>query len=1038
MASGPTDGAKERQRYIEGKVYRRRVFRGTKRNPNVGDTVASATTNAKDNKVPTTTVTNDIDDNKNINNDEAKSNVLAQPVVPQLAVSEDGDLAQAEGSSRLEDGNSPQQQLEDQNLGGEQVSSRTGDGNSPQRQLKEQNLAQPQASLRTGDENSPQQLFQDQKLVGQQVGSRTEDGNSPQQLKEKNLAQPQANLRTDDGNSPQQNLEDQKLVGQHVSSRTEDGNSPQQQLKEQDSAQPQASLRTGDGNSPQQLFEGQSLGQPQTSSRTGDGNSPQQLFEDQSLGQPQTSSRTGDGNSPQLQFEDQNLAQAHVSSRAGDKNSPRPQSSTHKDVNSPQPQENSRPDDGNISQLEVSSRLEDGSLPHPELISKLDDRASLQQDNSVLEDEDLSQPQVNLGLDEGSSLQPLVNSTLEDQNLAQPPSPPVSDHLHSHQQPEPSNVNIRREDDRSSSPIHNHGAISDDLHNHQQAEPSNPNVQQEDDGPLSPIYGHGAVPSTGYRHSENMTVEPSQEDRFKINLALKSKQEKQEIRWKLENELGVVRNLVKKIEVKQGHVGAYGNSNVGVYGNSNVGAYGNSNVGAYSNSNVGAYGNSNVVLGGGISNGGGAKRAHSEVASAGVSRQPTRPLHQLSFPMFHNSQGVGENVEKEKRMPKANQFYHNSEFLLAKDKFPPAESNKKSKLNWKKQGGGEMGPGLRMGSKFFKSCSSLLEKLMKHKHGWVFNSPVDVEGLGLHDYFTIITHPMDLGTVKTRLNKNWYKSPKEFAEDVRLTFDNAMTYNPEGQDVHVMAEQLSKVFEDRWAIIESDYNREMRFGMEYGAPSPLPRRAPTFTPPPLDMRRILDRSESLARTPRSMNNTPSSRTPAPKKPKAKDPNKRDMTFDEKQKLSTNLQGLPPEKLDAIVHIIKRRNLALNQHDDEIEVDIDSVDAETLWELDRFVTNYKKSLSKNKRRAEVARARAEALQNSIQRSQPPAMIEISREPQADERNVPPSLPMQGGSQADNRSRSSSSSSSSSDSGSSSSDSDSDSSSASGSDAGSQGT
>ncbi|CAK8577093.1 unnamed protein product [Lathyrus sativus] len=1026
MASGPTDGAKERQRYIEGKVYRRRVFRGTKKNPNVGDTVASATTTAKDDNAPTTTVTNDTDDNKNVNNNEAKSNVLAQPLVPQLAVLEDGDLAQPEGNSRLEDGNtaqppessrlkdgntaqppessrledgntaqlpesssledgsSPQQLSEDQNLVGQRVISRTGDSDSPQQQLEEQNSAQPQASLTTGDGNSPQRQLEEQNSAQPQASLRTGDWNSPQQLFEDgNTAQAQENSRLEDGSSPQQQLEDQNLVGQQVSSRTGDGNSPQQQLKEQSLHQPQASLRTA-----------------------GDGNSPQQQFEDHSLAQPQVSSRTGDGNSPQLQFEDENLAQAHVSSRAGDRNSPWPQSSTHKEVNSPQPQENSRPDDGNTSQLDVSSRLEDGSLPHPELISKLEDRASLQQDNSILEDENLSQPQVNLRFEEGSSPQPLVNSSLEDQNLAQPPSPPVSDHLHSHQQPEPSNINIRREDDRSSSPIHSHREISDDLQSHQQAEPSNHNVQQEDDGPSSPIYGHGAVPSTGYRHSENVTVEPSQEDRFKINLALKSKQEKQEIRWKLESELGVVRNLVKRIEVKQGHVGVYGNSN--------------------------------AVLGGGISNGGGAKRAHSEVASAGVSRQPTRPLHQLSFPMFHNSQGVSENVEKEKRMPKANQFYHNSEFLLAKDKFPPAESNKKSKLNWKKQGGGEMGPGLRMGSKFFKSCSSLLEKLMKHKHGWVFNSPVDVEGLGLHDYFTIITHPMDLGTVKTRLNKNWYKSPKEFAEDVRLTFDNAMTYNPEGQDVHVMAEQLSKVFEDRWAIIESDYNREMRFGMEYGAPSPLPRRAPMFTPPPLDMRRILDRSESLARTPRSMNNTPSSRTPAPKKPKAKDPNKRDMTFDEKQKLSTNLQGLPPEKLDAIVHIIKRRNLALNQHDDEIEVDIDSVDAETLWELDRFVTNYKKSLSKNKRRAEVARARAEALQNSIQRSQPPAMIEISREPQADERNVPPSLPMQGGSQADNRSRSSSSSSSSSDSGSSSSDSDSDSSSASGSDAGSQGT
>ncbi|KAL7184500.1 hypothetical protein ACSBR2_026625 [Camellia fascicularis] len=52
------------------------------------------------------------------------------------------------------------------------------------------------------------------------------------------------------------------------------------------------------------------------------------------------------------------------------------------------------------------------------------------------------------------------------------------------------------------------------------------------------------------------------------------------------------------------------------------------------------------------------------------------------------------------------------------------------------------------------------------------------------------------------------------------------------------------------------------------------------------------------------------RTLVPKKPKANDPHKRDMTYEEKQELSTNLQSLPLEKLDSIVQIIKKRNLAL--------------------------------------------------------------------------------------------------------------------------------
>ena len=435
--------------------------------------------------------------------------------------------------------------------------------------------------------------------------------------------------------------------------------------------------------------------------------------------------------------------------------------------------------------------------------------------------------------------------------------------------------------------------------------------------------------------AENGVVKPTSDSRIKLNFASRSKQDKRELRRKLESKLDLVRSLVKRIEAKQGQIDGVSLSHISVNDGAN-------------------------------SAGGGLRRVHSEVASVGVPREPTRPLHQLSISVLENSQGMSDIVEKEKRTPKANQFYRNSEFLLAKDKIPPAESNKKSKSNGKKHGGGELGQGFGgMGSKFFKSCSSLLEKLMKHKHGWVFNEPVDAAKLGLHDYHIIIKHPMDLGTIKSRLNKNWYKSPKEFAEDVRLTFHNAMTYNPQGQDVHVMAEQLSRIFEDRWAIIESDYNREMRFGYDYGVnlPTPTPRKAPLLPPPPLDMRRILDRSESISHhadpKPKPMTITP--RTPAPKKPKAKDPHKRDMTYDEKQKLSTQLQSLPSEKLDAIVQIIKRRNSSLFQHDDEIEVDIDSFDTETLWELDRFVTNYKKSLSKHKRKAEM-QARAEAEQN----------------------------------------------------------------------------
>ncbi|OIT19739.1 PREDICTED: transcription factor GTE7-like [Nicotiana attenuata] len=69
-----------------------------------------------------------------------------------------------------------------------------------------------------------------------------------------------------------------------------------------------------------------------------------------------------------------------------------------------------------------------------------------------------------------------------------------------------------------------------------------------------------------------------------------------------------------------------------------------------------------------------------------------------------------------------------------------------------------------------------------------------------------------------------------------------------------------------------------------------------------------------------------------------------MTFEEKAKLGVNLQNLPPEKMGHVVQIVKRRNPNVAQEDDEIELDFEVLDNETLWELDRFVSYHKKALS----------------------------------------------------------------------------------------------
>ncbi|CAA3015353.1 transcription factor GTE2-like [Olea europaea subsp. europaea] len=273
-------------------------------------------------------------------------------------------------------------------------------------------------------------------------------------------------------------------------------------------------------------------------------------------------------------------------------------------------------------------------------------------------------------------------------------------------------------------------------------------------------------------------------------------------------------------------------------------------------------------------------------------------------------------------------------------------------------------------SSMMKRCRQILTKLMKHRHGWVFNTPVDVKGLGLHDYYLIIKSPMDLGTVKFRMEKNVYESPMDFAADVRQTFNNAMIYNPKGQDVHIMAVTLLNLFEEMFNQACKKYEAEQR-KISVAAAEQLNHQKKFPELEHLSLHRRSDESILMAKTsdimrpqlklqiPSQVQNVkspvsvppplqPIARSGKLPKPKAKDPYKRDMTSEEKQKLGALLQELPSEKLGQMIEIVKRRTSNLLQEGDEIEVDIEILDNETLWELDRFVGYHKKAVSKFQR------------------------------------------------------------------------------------------
>ncbi|GKD35938.1 transcription factor GTE4-like protein [Tanacetum coccineum] len=226
-------------------------------------------------------------------------------------------------------------------------------------------------------------------------------------------------------------------------------------------------------------------------------------------------------------------------------------------------------------------------------------------------------------------------------------------------------------------------------------------------------------------------------------------------------------------------------------------------------------------------------RQHQQAQQTVVVVDPAPVVHN------HNLDHVYQRQQEAQQSPTLLHYHtppvttFNRRCLSRKDRLPP-ESNKRPKPT----------TGLeRHKIQVFRSCSTLLQSV-----------------------------PLEVGTIKSRLAQNFYKVPTEFAEDVRLTFNNAMSYNPKGHEVYVMAEQLLNIFEDT-----------------KGSQSTVLPRPATIVP--------------------------FRRTHVPKKSKAREPNKRDMTYEEKQKLSLNLQNLSSNHRDGVVQIIKKNN-TLSQNDEE--------------------------------------------------------------------------------------------------------------------------
>lgn len=155
---------------------------------------------------------------------------------------------------------------------------------------------------------------------------------------------------------------------------------------------------------------------------------------------------------------------------------------------------------------------------------------------------------------------------------------------------------------------------------------------------------------------------------------------------------------------------------------------------------------------------------------------------------------------------------------------------------------------------------------------------------------------MDLGQIKRKIEKEEYPNLHKAAQDVRQVWENCKIYNADGSDFYLLAENMSKKFEDKFGKLLKDLN-------------------------------ITEKALSNA-------------IPEP-------------TLDEKKLFAKRLYKISKEELGKVIIDLDNicpSAITKNSAEDQVEINVDNISAEAFKKVMEFVTNCVDSNGRKKKSA----------------------------------------------------------------------------------------
>lgn len=79
------------------------------------------------------------------------------------------------------------------------------------------------------------------------------------------------------------------------------------------------------------------------------------------------------------------------------------------------------------------------------------------------------------------------------------------------------------------------------------------------------------------------------------------------------------------------------------------------------------------------------------------------------------------------------------------------------------------------------AMARLLDAIFQKDAQEIFTEPVDIDEVP--DYMDVVTHPMDLSTIRSKLRDGKYDSLDDMENDFNLMIQNCLAYNNKGKSI---------------------------------------------------------------------------------------------------------------------------------------------------------------------------------------------------------------------------------------------------------------